>query len=105
MFKMVCPCERKQTLMTSAGRVRWLILRLILRFILYDIKMIDMPQTLWYLFVPKPVWNMVNALSCLLVRFILLLRPRKETLFKDIKRNHGRSAIKDIFRLILNNGE
>ena len=43
---------------------------------------------------------MITALSCLLLRFVLLLRPKKERLFDNIKRRCGRSTIKDIFNLI-----
>ena len=53
------------------------------------------------MFVPEPVWNAINGhgVSCLLIRFIPLQRPKKETLFDYIKRSHGRSAIKDVFGL------
>ena len=43
---------------------------------------------------------MINALTCILLRFILLLRPGRDTLFDVIQRDYGRATIKDIFSLI-----
>ena len=43
---------------------------------------------------------MINAITCILLRFILLLKPGRDTLFDVIQRDYGRTTIKDIFSLI-----
>ena len=43
---------------------------------------------------------MINAVSCFILRFLLLLRPRRETLFDVISRHHSRATLKDVFNLI-----
>lgn len=49
----------------------------------------------------KPVWIlMINALNCLILRFLLLLKPTRESLFDIISRDHGRATVKEIFNLI-----
>ena len=39
----------------------------------------------------------MNAVSCFLLKFVLLLKPSKDKLYDLIARDHGRKRLKDVF--------
>ena len=44
--------------------------------------------------------NLMNAVLCLLLKFILLLKPSKDKLHDLIVRDYGRKRLKDVFSYI-----